>query len=552
MTATAELAIVRSQEKRWEQWIQKHRESIAAGREGEGMGVGSLALLLPLYCHPQSIYYENEELPELLMQMVDKYLATQLPSGCISLVNCNIDSPPDTAFAVPFVAMLSDLAAQSGLPGTAEVARGLETFLERAKPCVLTGGIHTPNHRWVMAGALAKMYERYKDEAFKERAFQFLNEGLDITDYGEWTERSNGVYNGACDLHLYDVWQVFGHQPAYEAIVSNLGMMRYLLHPNDDLVTEYSGRQDRNTPMKMNEWYYIITRLMASRDSAFAGLAAIADRSTPKGSYCLLYHMLHPSEMELPESFEPLQENYTLLLGEHNVTPVPSKVPYRGKLVEHPHGASVLRHRQGKLSMTVMAGQPELLALRWGEARLHALKLGAGWFGVAGVAFPTIRSLGANRYELEIALEGCYWQPLPDELTRSANGRYVDMPNHLREKTHISYLPIKLEVELFDNGVDLTIVSEGINNIYLQAALAFNAAGELSGEGLSQTDLPHIQFLASGEAVYTAGADRIHVSPGALEHSDAVIRNDVPDPSSKNIMINMVTPVRRTIQIRGY
>jgi|GEM_PF-2646203 len=415
---------------------------------------------------------------------------------------------------------------------------------------------HTPNHRWVMCGALAKMYEIFGDDAFRKRAFQYLDEGFDITDYGEWTERSNATYNPVCAIHLYDVGVQFQYEPAWEAIRKNLRMMAYMLHPGNTIVTEYSGRQDLAQTVTMDDRYAVVYHLMANRDQdrLFAAMAKIASGSKPTnhGTNPLIYWMLYPDKMKLPslDRTEPLPETYTILFGEGNEVAVPQNVPYSKFRRAHPHGAPVLRHRRGQLSVTVMAGQPNLLYVQYGKARMTGFKLVPGWFGMGGIAFPTIRRTGDNTYQMHIELEGCYFQPLPKELVREAKGRYADMPNHLREKSHVTYLPVTVNIRLLEDGVDVEWISEQVPNIYLQAVCMFDPKGRIEGAEVNDA-APHIKELAEGEAVYRYENDWIRVAPGAKRHGEMVIRGDQVNTEALNLTLNDMTPVRRSIQIRG-
>jgi hypothetical protein len=552
LSASEVKSIVEQLDEQLKRFLQKRLDSRNAGRKPEPLGLGTVSLMLPLYCNPLSGYYRDASLLPDLNEGMERFLETQLPSGCISLVNCNIDSPPDTAFTTHNVALLYHLALRSGRSEIIGVADALRTFLERAKPCLLTGGIHTPNHRWVMAGALAQMYEIFGDEAFRERAFQFLDEGFDITEYGEWTERSNAIYNSAVAIHLYDAGLIFQYEPAFEAIRSNLNMMRHMLHPDDSLVTEYSGRQDAGQVMKMNDWYYIVLHLMAARDQnpVFVSMAHIARRTAPRSPIALLYWMLMPEAMTIPEQSEPLSDHYTILYGENNEVPVRTQIRTSGRPV-HPHGASVLRHRRGKLSVTAMAGQPVLLHVRYGAARLYGLKLSTGWFGFASVSFPSIKQVGENVYRMQTELEGCYFHPLPKALTEGTGGMYVKMPNHLREKSHVQSLSLTVEFTLHDDGVDVRVVSGGTEAVYLQAIAMFDADGVLEGDGFIE-EAGHIRQLAEGEAVYSHGGDCIRLSSGAREHEDVSMRNERMDRDALNVTVNWVTPTDQTLRIRGF
>ncbi|MFD0710406.1 hypothetical protein [Paenibacillus sp. GCM10027626] len=540
--------------------FEKHYAARAAasatGKLEERPGRGTIGNLLPLYCNRHSSYYASKALEEELRMGAAGMLASQHASGCISLANCNIDSPPDTAFAVHAIAVLYQLADRFG-PDTAclrEVKDALALFLKRAEPCLLTGGIHTPNHRWVMAGALAKMYEfTGGDERYRQRAFQYIDEGLDLTADGEWTERSNAFYNGEIAMHFYHAGTIFGHEPILEAIRHNLLMMRYMLHDDHTIVTDYSGRQDLGTVQRFRDTYYIASHLMASyyKDDQLAALAAITELSSAKGWLALAYWLLEEERMELHDP-PALSDRYTVLLGEGVKTAVPTQIPYLGQRERFPHGASVLRHRNGKLSVTAMAGQTNLLAIQYGAARMIGLKLTAGWFGVAGIAFPTIRKTAVrSEYELDIELEGCYFAPLPRAHTEGLNGRYADMPNHLRAKTHVQILPIMVRLTMLEDGVALRVVSEETPNIYLQLVCMFDKTGTVAGDGLEIDPATQVRMLKNGDALFSRGTDHIRLSAGSWEHPDIVSRNDVV-ADALNVAINWQTPANRLFTIQGF
>ncbi|HZG58128.1 hypothetical protein [Paenibacillus sp.] len=547
-------SIIQGLDERIEKELEEYRAKVTAGNVVgiQYMGLGNLATLLPLYCHPSSRFYRSEELIPLMDVASAAFLASQHPSGCVSLANCNIDSPPDTSFTSHLAAYVFQLAVRYGSPEIEEITGRIRLFLERAKPCLLTGGIHTPNHRWVMASALAKMEEIFGGDEFRKRAFQFLDEGLDITEYGEWTERSNAIYNAICAYHLYNVGVTFGHEPSLDAARSTLRMTQYMLHPGDTIVTEYSGRQDYNAVMKMDDRYYVAFHLLANRfqDPELAALARVAQRTAPKGALPLIHYMVEPENMTLPEAGgDEAPDSYTVLFGENRSTPVPDDVWYHGPLLKHPHGAPVLRHRRGKLSVTAMAGQPEMLYLQYGAARLLGLKISAGWFGIGGVAFPSIHKLSEDTYRMEILLKGSYFQPLPEEHYRAAKGSYIDMPNHLRERTNVVTVPIELQITLYDDGADLRLRSEDRAGIFLQATASFDLNGTITADALEELE-PNLHRLTAGAALFRNGADWIRIEGGAVEHQEVMMRNDSHMRKAQHLTMNFTTPTDRTIRLR--
>jgi hypothetical protein len=549
------IEIVRLQDGRLEkEWIKLQAEKNSGKKLlVQAQELGRLTLMLPLYCQPLSRYYRDAALLAVMEEIAQAFLRTQLPSGNISITHCNIDSAPDNSFAAHLVATLAQLALRDGGPEAAKVTNTLMLFLERAASALLIGGIHTPNHRWVMASALAKMEELFGGTAYRERAFLFLNEGLDITEYGEWTERSNAIYNAICSYYLYTVGKVFDYKPAMDAASLTLKMMRYLMHPGDTIATEYSGRQDLGQLAFMDDRYYVAYHLLASHDQDpdLAAMAQVAIRTAPREDMALIHWMLEPERMQLPEAVSELSEQYTILFGENNRVRVPDKVPYLGPVIKHPHGAAVLRHRKDKLSLTVMAGQPECIYLQYGKARMFGLKLGMGWFGIGAAAFPGIIKVSEDNYRLELTLEGSYFGLLAEEHTKPANGSYVDMPNELRERIGTVTMTVAMKIKLLDDGMDVRVISDDPRSISLQAVCMFDEGGTLSGDGLENTGF-HMQRLSHGNALFRAGDDCIRIEGGAYEHDQAYMRNDAINSRAHNMMINWVTPTDATLKFRCF
>jgi len=509
-----------------------------------------LSVTVPLYAHPSSALYRSGELLTCMQRQMDFLLRSQRPSGCVSLNNCNMDSPPDTGFAVHLLALGYHILNRLEDEACRPVLKKMELFLTRAMPGLLNGGIHTPNHRWVLCGALALCYELFGDERLRQRADRFLAEGLDINADGEWTERSNAIYNAVCTIFLYHTARVFGYGQLYEPVSRNLRMMQYMLHPRGEIATEYSSRQDRGVVKRLDGRYYVAFQLMAAHDQdpllyrlgqeALAGLTLAGE--------ALLYRMFLPQPMQVQLPSQPLPVQYERLLNEGKQAPVTGTQPY--KLTAFHAGSPLLRYRQGELSVTVMTGQPDFLYLQYGQARLLGLRLSLGWFGVAGVPFAGMARTGEHEYELTMELEGSYRDAVEkDELPRFDPLQFAAAV-YERKETNVSRVQVALRLRLAEDGLTLRALIDGdVPPLFAQLVFSFDPEGSLSGDGLAPIG-EHAVWFKRGALVYRNGEDEIEVAGGDFEHGFAALRNDRLDPQYLSAVSNYVAPMDREVRIR--
>ncbi|MNZ97177.1 hypothetical protein D3C78_1164020 [compost metagenome] len=215
---------------------------------------------------------------------------------------------------------------------------------------------------------------------------------MDCTADGEWTERSNGIYNSVSDIMLYHASQLYGRPELLEPVRRNLRMMAYLLHPNGEVVTDYSGRQDYGESYTLAS-YLLVSSLMAweDRDPMFAALAELAGQAADHPGWlpnnALVGYLLNPQLRELPVEACRLPEHYKIMINQH----FPRKqylsdmkaAGHRGRIyhskLHSDFGAPIARLRSGKTSATVMTETSSFFALRHGDARLLAVQIASAF-----------------------------------------------------------------------------------------------------------------------------------------------------------------------------
>ncbi len=341
-----------------------------------------------------SRFYHEETLLKRLELAAQFMLRSQHADGSISPPWTNLHSPPDTAFVVSGLAQVYELLCTHAAEyaPVRKAAEDIRLFLERTIPVLLTGGCHTPNHRWVLCSALGFMYKLTGRSELKERAEAWLAEGIDCTQDGEWTERSNGIYNAVSDIVLIFAAEQLELPELLEPVRRNLRMMAYLIHPDGEVVTDYSGRQDFGSPFDLSG-YFLAAKWLAYRDKdpLFEAIAELAGRSLrhPGGlpNHALLGLLRYPELRQPAVPPVPLPEDYRVVLNrsfprEHYLSGMEA-AGHHGRIYHsklHPDfGAPIARHRHGKTSATVMAEANSFFALRHGNVRLLAVQLASAF-----------------------------------------------------------------------------------------------------------------------------------------------------------------------------
>lgn len=499
---------------------------------------------LPVYCDKRSLYHKDKDTFKRMDMNADFLLKYQHKSGLISLMDCNIESPPDTAFMVNDLAMCHYFIKQSNCPELQLIDKKILTFLERTQNGLIYGGFHTPNHRWVICCALGFLYEIFGDEALKNRAMQFLSEGIDINRDGEWTERSNACYNAVSDLYMYHIGKIFSVTEALDAVRKNLNMMRFLLHPNDYIVTEYSTRQDRGQIAHMDSRFTTVYQLMAGEDEngEYSYMAERAlDRAEFFGSF-LIYSQVFKEVMSKQPEPKPISSRYIKMINEGAVSEVPK--------TKSCFGDSVLRYRNEDLSVTLMAGQPDFIYLQFGDARVFGIRFTAGWFGMGGISFPSIEQLGENKYRMSTKVCGKYWQVFPKEKAAPFKGNFSKMPNDEREDIGKVQFFAECVITLLNDGIEIELSATGIEYLFTQLVCMVDSCGQLECNNSSEMN-KWVMRQNSGTSVYTYNSSQIEFEGSGAEHDIDVIRGDTLNKEAINLVFNLVSPNKNKITIRG-
>ena len=163
-----------------------------------------LAEMGAVYFIPESKYYKSEELIGLFKEICVAAETAVHEDGTNDLIISNFRQPE--YFHFPLLCQVYRQFEKIGQPTEkeAEAAAKLYYLIERLSQGLLNSGFHTPNHRWVHTSALCYAYNtlKVKDQRFMDLAEKYLAEKIDIDEFGEFSERSAGMYSAISDRAL--------------------------------------------------------------------------------------------------------------------------------------------------------------------------------------------------------------------------------------------------------------------------------------------------------------------------------------------------------------
>lgn len=491
----------------------------AYGLYGHGAVGGTLAVMGTAYLYPSSRHHGRAEVFARMRLAVDFLQRNMSADGNILLPVTNFNSPPDTAF---MVAGIAPLLLQAQQVKSREVQALMEPLLERCGRGLVKGGMHTPNHRWVACSALAQLHEVMPRPEYVRRAEQWLAEGIDIDGDGQFTERSTSVYDPIVDRALVVAADKLRKPELLDPVRRNLESLLYLLHPNGEVVTEISRRQDAYQRGRMLSYWFPLQYM------------AVHDKN---GMYATLAAQAAPQAMGLAVLLE-----YPELL-----TPVVPK-PCPDNYEKHFKELGIARIRRGATSATlVLGGRSRFLTLRRGEAVVTAVRFASAFFG-KGQFIPAKTEKSGPAYVFTQQLSAGYYQPL-DPPRKIAAGEF-DATRHERKVTELCTLRQWAIVTEESDGFSVRIQASGTNDVPLAIEIAFAAEGTL--EGCEPVHADAGAFLMQDEmGSFRAGGDVIRFGPKLRQHSYLAMRGaEARIPGQQCVYLTALTPVDHTLRFR--
>ena len=494
--------------------------------------------LVSVMTAPTSRFHRSPDLLGPLADLVAGVRATQHRDGTWD--QGNLHTPPDSAFVVNDLCGVLTLLEADDDEATTDVRAELRTVLRSASQALVTGGVHTPNHRWEVSAALARLHELVPDGTRQlDRVEQWLAEGVDIDGDGQYSERSANYAFVVTNPCLLALARYTGHVELRGAVRRNLDLQLRLLEDDGTVESVQSRRQDQKEVRDSSDGLLQFRELaLRDGDGRYARFVldqlARTDAAARAGDGDAWAEVrLHPDLL----------------------APLPAPASLSGDGVDVLADSSLVRLRRGRAAASVFGGadfvddpdrpgpigsglstNPTFLKYRRGAAVLSSVRLAPRFFSLGHFRSQGVAVGDDGTVTLHQRVTAGYHQPLAPADRRGdgdyelgSEGRFFAAMSFDRRARDERVLETTVVVRPVDGdleqGLDLEFTLTGTEepgDVPVVVELAFSQAlgaqpGVLAGaevleEGEDGAASTH--QLAQGWGTWTVGEDRLRFGPG--------------------------------------
>ncbi|HJW00648.1 MAG TPA: hypothetical protein VJ617_16270 [Arthrobacter sp.] len=534
--------------------VQAHDGGVAGLPHRAAMG--RLLALATVYTEPGSAHRGSPALPEAMAACVARLEHLQGPTGLFA--GTNLSSPPDSAFTINDACMALEIMDAAGGPaeqdsggagdgggaavGLVDVRRRLRAVVGRITDALVTGGVHTPNHRWELCAALARIHSLQEREGSPRpeilaRIGEWLAEGIDQLPDGMYSERSALYATAVTNPSLLAIADHAGVPGLLEHVRANLAAFLPWFNADGSTESLFSRRQDQWTTFN-GEAFQLLYRRLANQDGRadFAAAAAwLGQLPLLEPAKALARTRLDPwLGLELPGAPGVLGGVPPVMAPDHAVLSSCGIHRFRrsGSVVTVFGGCDELV--PGVVSG--LASNPTFLRLAHGGAVLTDVRLSRSFFDLGPFRSQRITAdAAAGTVRLNEEQRANFYLPLPAEKHRADGiyplvheGRFSASMDFGNRPTVEHRLATAITVHTGrgaeDDAVELELEFDGAETSFA-LELTFRTGGELTG-AVSPAVVPsgaagaEAFQLTSGTGSYRMGADVIEFGPGIAADPD--------------------------------
>ncbi len=306
-----------------------------------------------------------------------------------------------------------------------------------------------------------------------------------------------------------------------EPVDRSLGAALNLMHPNGELVTELSGRQDQNTIGSMGvNW--LALRYLAARNGngVYAGLAS---RYQEEHGDLLQWLLLPQLRRESPAALAPA-------------------AAYEKEFRE----ASIWRFRDGDLSATLLyKGYDRILAIRKGDVVVEAVRLASAFFG-KGQFIAQDATRDENTFTMTQRLEGPYFQPMEPAEKIPSDPRAWASSRVRRRQSEVATLEQRCTLRREGSVFTLEISVSGTSNVPVSVELNVRNGVEIGG--VKTAPMGADSFLTTNAPVLLkAGRHEMKVTTPPAMNGYTLVRGALPKLPGRSVYVTAQSPFRGSL-----
>lgn len=458
-----------------------------------------LTTLFSLYNTPESCYFHDPKALKRVLIGLDYAERYQRPDGTFDYLDCNFCSAPDTAFCIKrLLPSYRYLQKHHDTKENQEVYEKMGAIIYKSADGIAAGGFHTPNHRWVIASVLMTCGNIFSEEKYKAKAQQYLNEGIDCNEYGEYAERSSGNYNRINDDAMILLYEETGDEKFLNYAQRNLRMMLSYFEPDGSIFTKNSTRYDSWCKFYPDHYYfdYLYVSYL-KHEPTFAATAnqimSDAIRRGEKTPDCLHLFMSHPQLMDYKPEGCGFPEQYRFINPD----------------------SGIARVRNKKFSYTILSANPYFLYFQVGALSV-SVRLGVIYFDKRTFQPERLEMQKDGSCKLEQNAKGWFYMPFKE---KPQSSDWWQMDNKNREIAPGPDLKMAITIQEKKDGVMLHLHSEGCDRVPYKLEIGMEAGCFVKTDGFLCESVKGSQMVVrSGEVEITKGLDSMKIGPAFGSH----------------------------------
>lgn len=534
---------VRSADKRIEEFLKHQVRTPERADFGSVRGelvevkptVYVLTTAAAVYFNPDSEYYGSEPLYVAMNLAMDFVERCQREDGSFDYPSCNFKSAPDTAFCFKRLIAAYRLLLKYDKDDKMFLLK--EKYLRvllKALHAIAEGGFHTPNHRWAISAALMQgaglAGESPEARKYMDRAKEYLAEGIDGNDDGEYAERSTGNYNAVVNNAMITMYEESKEEQYLGYVRRNLSMMLTFLDPDDTIFTQNSTRQDQGRSEYADKYFYQYLYMTAhSYNKDFDGAAhKIIRDNQERGELapdCLHILMLH-------------EELFNYRFREYGFLPA-----YRKYYRE----AGVVRVKTDRFGYTLLKHKSAFLFMKVKNTQLY-VKIGESYGSIRNF-IPEILEVKDGECLLSARAEGLYYKPFKDY---QGTSDWWQMDHSKRELISSSEVRLTVTVRELTDGLELALKAEGLDRLPLRVEICVPSGSILENEYFRMKgEQGREMILRSGYVDISHEGNQLVLGPGFGTHSfQGHYSGEEKNDNSFTVFLNEYTPCEKKFTIK--